>query len=146
MAKKPKTEVLIDSFVRFQNYCVEWADHDWENDPRTLTNKRHVTSKSNPQNATIHGLIRRLADHAGDDFEYLKEAFKEAYGAKTIKKMSIPVTVNDPESGGDFIWEERDIEVPKSIADYNKEEASAMIETILYVASDHYGVYLEIEG
>jgi len=146
MAKKPKIESVIRSFEQFKNYCVDWSDHDWENDPRSVISKRHVKDKSNPQNATIHGLIRRLSTHTGDDFEYLMEAFKEAYGPKTLMKMHIATTVNDRESGGDFMWVDKDVEVPKSIADYNQEEASNMIETILYLASDHYGVYLEIEG
>ena len=134
MAIKPKYEKVIRNYNQFEKFAVEWAKHDFESEPRTVICKRYVKPKSLQQNNTIHGLIRRLCEHTGDDFQYLKDRFKEAFGPKE--------GVEYPE------WHERagDRYYPdKSIADYNKEQAASMIEKILYVAADHYGVYLEIE-
>jgi hypothetical protein len=128
MSKKPKIEIVIRNYEQFKNFAVQWADHDFEADPRALINKRWIKRKTPGQNATIHMLIRRLAEHTGDDFEYLKEAFKAQFGPQ------IHIDVKGMETA-----------VSKGISDYDKEEASAMIEKILYIASDHYGLYLEIE-
>jgi len=126
---KPKSEVVIRSFGQFRAYVKKWAEHDWSNEPRTLVNKRHIRRKTAQQNGAIHVLIRRLAEHTGDEEEYLKNCFKEQFGPKRVAES------------GPF----KGTEVCVSVGDYNTEEASAMIEKILYVAADFYGVYLEIE-
>ena len=100
-----------------------------------MISKRHIRRKSVPQNNTIHGLIRQLCEHTGDEFEYLKECFKDQYGpVEKIRNKIVPGS-----SPGAFL------ERPKSIADYNSDEANAFIEKILYVAADHFGVTLEID-
>lgn len=132
MPVKPKIEVVIQTKDQFINFVNKWMDHDWESDPRNITNKRFVRKKSNPQVNAIHGLIRRIAEHSGDEFEYLKEALKEEFG---------PVDeIDHPWKHGEYL------EVPKSIADYNVEEASDFISRILYLSATHYDLILEIEG
>ena len=126
--KKPKTEHVIRTTEQFQRWVALHSKWDWESDPRTLTNARHVRRKTNPQIHTIHMLIRRICDHSGDDFEYLKEQFKSEYGPQI-------------EGHGPFAGKS----VPKSMSDYDIEEASALIDKIMYVAADFYGIYLEIE-
>jgi len=129
--KQPKTEVVIRSFDQFKRFVEKWAKHDFEADPRTITNKRYVRKRTISQNSTIHMLIRRLSEHTGDDFLDLKTQIKEAFGPHVEKTVTFDDEITYME--------------PKSIEDYDIEESSMMIEKILYLASNHFGIILEIE-
>jgi len=129
--KKPKTEIVIRTYEQFENYVLKWANHDWENDPRTLISKRFVRRRTRSQENTVRMIIRRCAEEVGDDPDTLFDQFKEAFGPHE----DVPAN-----------WDsELIIHQPKSSSEWDIEENAAMIEKALYVAATHYQLIIEIE-
>ena len=126
MKNKPKYKRPIQNVAGWLSFVIEWQDHDFESDPRTITCEPYKKNKTIPQVRSIHMLIRQISDHTGDDFEYLKEALKIAIGVKIEGRF--------------------DVEVAKSFADYSIDEAKDFIEKLMHLASEHFGLILEIES
>lgn len=76
-------------------------------------------SRSREQNAYLHLAIRALAVHVGMGAEELKQHFKTQYGPNSARKVGAETVI-----------------VPKSMGEYSREEAAAMIEHVLRVAAE----------
>lgn len=127
---KPKTEVVIRNQDQWERYKARWDEHDWESDPRRVENKRFVRRKTSPQNSGYRVLIRRLAEHIGEDPDVLHEQFIEAFGV--VEQVANEFT-------GEIV------ERYKSTEHYDIEEMSALIDKLLYVSASHFDFPMELE-
>ena len=76
-------------------------------------------SKSHEQNAYLHLAIRQLASHLGMGESELKDALKAEYGPEKVVRLGNQTTV-----------------IRKSVAEYSKAEAGAMIEHVERIAAE----------
>ena len=124
--KKPKIEVVIRNYSQFEKWCLKWSTNDFESDPRSIISRRFIHRQTRTQENTINMLIRRLAEHTGNDFDALRHYFKVHHGP------------SEPGYKGE--------DTPKSFADYDIEEAGIMIDAVLReAASLPSPLILEIE-
>lgn len=130
MSIKPKIEVVIRNRDQWDRYKARWDEHDWENDPRKISNSRFVRRKTRDQNSGYRVLIRKLANHIGEDPEHLHDQFIEAFGV--LEDVENEIT-------GETITRY------KSTSEYDIEEMSALIDRILYVAANHFDFPMELE-
>lgn len=126
---KPKDDRVIRSFEQWQKYALSWSDHDFEAEPRHVVNKLYVHPKTGKQNSTAHMLLNQIADEIGEGRALFKEQFKSTYG------------VYEPIVGLD----KKERLLPKSLEHYDRQEMQRFIDMILFVASDFYGIILEIK-
>ena len=127
---KQKDDRVIRTYDQWVSYCLMWAEHDFEGDPRHVVNKVYVHPKTQKQNSTAHMLLNKLADEIGYERALFKRQFKSTYGAyEEVVGIDKVARIE-----------------PKSLEDYDKEEISKFIDMILFVASDFYGIVMEIKG
>ena len=126
---KPKDDRVIRSYEQWQKHALSWADHDFKADPRRVINKPYIHPKTQKQNNTAHMLLSKIADEIGEGRELFKKQFKWEYG--------VIETVTD-RSGVEHLE-------TKSLEHYDREEMQRLIDMILFVASDHFNIVLEIK-
>lgn len=109
--------------LRFIDRACGSLGHTWE-PPQLIEIKKYKPPRSLPQNAILHTQIRELATHIGYSETELKDWLKLEYGPK--KRL---------------VWYKDQVQlldkmIPKSTAEYTREEMSDMIAHVERIGAE----------